>query len=736
MIEKRIFPVTGMTCASCVLGVEKALAAQPGVEGVNVNLATNTAEVRYNEAQVDDRTLRAAVLAAGYDLIIIADPAQAAATAEAEQQQRYRALRLRTIAAIVLAVPIVIIGMFIMHAPWANVTMWVLATPVVFLLGRQFFVNAWKQARHGQANMDTLVALSTGIAYLFSVFNTLFPAFWTSRGLEPHVYFEPAAVVIAFVLLGKWLEERAKAGTAGAIRRLMGLTPDVVRRIGADGHAHEVPLAEVVVGEVLQVRPGERIAVDGLITEGESHINESAISGESMPVLRNAGSPVLAGTINGQGSFRMRATKVGADTLLARIVRTVQQAQGSKAPVQKLVDRVAAVFVPVVIGIALLSFALWWLLGGTEQLAHGLMAMVTVLVIACPCALGLATPTAIMVGVGRGAEMGILIKDAVSLERAHAITAVVLDKTGTLTEGRPEVVESVGLDPQSMAILHAIASRSEHPLSDAAARHVRERVGGGLAVSDFESITGKGVKATVQGKACLLGSRRLLDEHGVPVPLDRVQATAAWQRAGYTVIWLASEGEAVAAMAIADRIRPSAAPALARLKELGLSVHMQTGDGQRTAKSVADALGITDHRSELLPADKAGYVKQLQARGEVVAMVGDGINDAEALALADVSIAMGKGSDVAMDVAAMTLMRSDLELLPRSIALSRRTVRTIRQNLFWAFIYNVIGIPIAAGVLYPFTGFLLDPMIAGAAMALSSVSVVANSLRLRGAALW
>jgi Cu2+-exporting ATPase len=724
-----------MTCASCVLGVEKAISALRGVENVNVNLATNTAEVHYNGTQVDDRALRAAVLAAGYDLIIIADPAKSAAAAEAEQQQRYRALRLRTIAAIVLAVPIVIIGMFIMHAAWANITLWVLTTPVVFVLGRQFFVNAWKQARHGQANMDTLVALSTGVAYAFSVFNTLYPAFWSSRGLEPHVYFEPAAVVIAFVLLGKWLEERAKAGTAGAIHKLMGLTPDTVRRIGSDGHAHEVPLAEVVAGDVLQVHPGERIAVDGLVTEGESHIDESAISGESMPVHRSAGSPVLAGTINGQGSFRMRATKVGADTLLARIVRTVQQAQGSKAPVQKLVDRVAAVFVPVVIGLALLSFGLWWSIGGTEQLAHGLLAMVTVLVIACPCALGLATPTAIMVGVGRGAELGILIKDAVSLEKAHAITAVVLDKTGTLTEGRPEVVDSIGLDAQYRTVLQAIASRSEHPLSDAAARFVQERVGEGPAVNDYESITGKGVKATVNGMACLLGSRRLLDEQGVQVPLDRVQATAAWQRAGHTVIWLAFGGEAIAAMAIADRIRPSAAPALARLKELGLSIHMQTGDGQRTAKAVADALGITDHRSELLPADKASYVKQLQAQGETVAMVGDGINDAEALALADVSIAMGKGSDVAMDVAAMTLMRADLELLPAAIALSRRTVRTIRQNLFWAFIYNIIGIPIAAGLLYPINGFLLDPMLAGAAMALSSVSVVTNSLRLKRATL-
>ena len=730
MSTSRTFPVTGMTCASCVLGVEQALAAVPGVEEVQVNLATNTAQVRYL-SPADEVRLRAAVLAAGYDLITIADPAEAAARAEAEQEKRYRAIRSKALLGLVLAVPVVVVGMGFMHAYWANALLWVLSTVVVFGLGGQFFVQAWRQAKHRKANMDTLVALSTGTAYAFSVFNMLMPRFWTERGLEAHVYFEPAAVVVAFVLLGKWLEERAKAGTASAIRKLMGLTPDRVQRVEADGHVAEVPLAEVLQGQLLQVRPGERIAVDGRVTEGESHVDESAISGEAMPVHKIMGSVVLAGTVNKHGSFRMEATKVGADTLLARMVRTVQQAQGSKAPVQRLVDRIAAVFVPVVMGIALLTLVLWWALAGPDHLAHGVLSMITVLVIACPCALGLATPTAIMVGVGRGAELGVLIKDAESLERGRSITAVVLDKTGTLTEGSPRVVETQGLEGVSGALLHALASRSEHPLSHAAADHLHAQADVRSVVEGMESITGKGLKARVDGRACLFGSRRLLDEQGVQVPLERVQATAAWQRQGHTVVWFAVDGEAVAALGIADRIRPSAKPALERLQAMGISVHMRTGDGMRTSKAVADALGITDHRAELLPADKAAFVKQLQVQGHVVAMVGDGINDAEALALADVSMAMGKGSDVAMEVAMVTLLRPDLQLIPATISLSRSTVRTIRQNLFWAFVYNVLGIPLAAGVLYPVNGFLLDPMLAGAAMALSSVSVVLSSLRLR-----
>jgi Cu2+-exporting ATPase len=554
------------------------------------------------------------------------------------------------------------------------------------------------------------------------------------------VYFEAAAVIITFILLGKYLEERAKAGTGSAIKKLMGLRPNTVLREDADGRTHEVSIAEVNVDDILLVRPGESIAVDGEVIDGESYVDESMISGEPVPMAKSAGAPLLAGTINQKGSLRMRAQKVGAATLLAQIVRTVQEAQGSKAPVQKLVDKVAAVFVPVVIGIALLSAITWWILGGEHAFTQGLLALVTVLVIACPCALGLATPTAIMAGMGKGAGNGILIKDAESLERARKITAIVLDKTGTITEGKPEVVEAQGLDDaEAAAALLAIESRSEHPLAEAVVRHLRphprplsEGEGSRVAVATaFESLTGKGAQATIGGTTWYVGNQRLMEENGIRIDARWREKERAWGEAAHTVIWLADGKQVRAAVAIADRIKLTAMEAIAKLKADGIQVYMQTGDARRTAQAVAKAVGIDDFRSEVLPKDKAAFVSGLQQMGHVVAMVGDGINDSEALAKADVGIAMGKGSDIAMDVARITLIRSDLNAIPRAIRLSRKTVRLIHQNLFWAFIYNVLGIPIAAGVLYPINGFLLDPMIAGAAMALSSVSVVSNSLRLR-----
>ena len=767
---KQTFPVTGMTCASCVLHVEKALKAEPGVEAVSVNLATNTAQVSWQEGRTDSQHLQQAVRNAGYDLLV-SDEGDAVAEAEKIQAERLHGLKRKLIASLVLSIPLVVIGMFLMHEPWANLTMWALSTPVVLLFGRQFFVNAWKQAKHRTANMDTLVALSTGVAYLFSVFNMAWPDFWTSRGLEPHVYFEAAAVIITFILLGKFLEERAKAGTSSAIKKLMGLRPNTVLREAADGTTREVPIADINVDDLLVVRPGESIAVDGEVVGGESYVDESMLSGEPVPVAKTAGASLLAGTINQKGSLRMRAQKVGAATLLAQIVRTVQEAQGSKAPVQKLVDKVAAVFVPVVMGIALLSAIAWWIFGGEHAFTQGLLALVTVLVIACPCALGLATPTAIMAGMGKGAENGILIKDAESLERARHITAIVLDKTGTITEGKPEVQEAVGLDDaEATAALYAIESRSEHPLAEAVVRYLNagerrivnsERTTSlgtihhspttihhspttihhspttihHSPITAFESLTGKGASATIAGTTWLVGNRRLLEEHGIGITGAWREHEKRWQEHAHTVIWLADGSNIRAALAIADRIKPTAAEAIARLKKAGIKVYMQTGDARRTAQAVAQAVGIDDFRSEVLPKDKRAFVEGLQQQGHVVAMVGDGINDSEALAKADVSIAMGKGSDIAMDVARMTLISTDLNAIPRAITLSRKTVNLIRQNLFWAFIYNIIGIPIAAGVLYPFNGFLLDPMIAGAAMALSSVSVVSNSLRLRWARL-
>lgn len=742
--RKRTFPVTGMTCASCVASVESMLLATPGVLKAAVNLATNTVQVEYVPGVIDERGMRQAIQSIGYDLLI-GEEQDAAADMEAIQRERLTDLKRRLWASLALSIPLVVIGMFLMHEPWANLVMWALSTPVVLFFGRPFFINAWKQAKHRSANMDTLVALSTGVAYLFSVFNTAYPSFWTSRGLMPHVYFEAAAVVIAFILLGKFLEERAKAGTGSAIKKLMGLRPNTVLREAADGSTREVPIADVNVDDILVVRPGENIAVDGEVLSGESYVDESMLSGEPVPVAKTPGAKLLAGTINQKGSLRMRAEKVGAATLLANIVRAVQQAQGSKAPVQQLVDKVAAVFVPIVIGIAILSAIVWWIFGGEHAFTQGLLALVTVLVIACPCALGLATPTAIMAGMGKGAENGILIKDAESLERARHITAIVLDKTGTITEGKPDVLEAIGLDDTEVAgALLRIESRSKHPLAEAVVRHLNsdavasthrvDRNGPG-DLAHFEDITGKGVKATISGTTWLVGNRRLLEEHGVAIAGAWREHEQRWQEAAYTVVWLADDKQVRAAIAITDRIKPSAAEAIARLRKAGIKVYMQTGDARRTAQAVAKAVGIDDFRSEVLPKDKGAFVAGLQQQGHVVAMVGDGINDSEALAKADVSIAMGKGSDIAMDVARMTLISTDLLAIPRAIQLSRRTVSLIRQNLFWAFIYNIIGIPIAAGVLYPINGFLLDPMIAGAAMALSSVSVVSNSLRLRWARL-
>ncbi|MBP7513093.1 MAG: heavy metal translocating P-type ATPase [Flavobacteriales bacterium] len=733
---RRTFPVTGMTCASCVSSVESMLLAQPGVLKAAVNLATNSVQVEYVPGVIQERRMRAVIQSIGYDLVL-GEEREVAADLESLQRERLATLRWKLWASIALTVPAMVVGMVWEHATWATYVQWAMATPVVLVFGSQFFINAWKQAKHRSANMDTLVAIGTGTAYVFSIFNTLNPSFWTARGLMPHVYFEAASSVVTFILLGKLLEERAKAGTSSAIKKLMGLRPSTVLREGADGQPQEVPIADVNVEDILVVRPGESIAVDGEVIGGESYVDESMISGEPIPVAKIPGAHVLAGTINQKGSLRMRAQKVGSATLLAQIVRAVQDAQGSKAPVQKLVDRIAAIFVPIVIGIAVLSAIAWWVLGGEHAFTQGLLAFVTVLVIACPCALGLATPTAIMAGMGKGAENGILIKDAESLERARNITAIVLDKTGTITEGKPEVVEAMGLEDAALAsALFAIESRSEHPLAEAVVRHLHSTgVRQAPAIGGFESLTGKGVKAVVNDTTWFVGSRRLLEEHGISIGEEYRDTEKRWQEAAHTVIWFADAKEVRAAIAIADRIKPSAMEAIARLKAAGVKVFMQTGDSRRTAQAVSKAVGIDDFRSEVLPTDKAAFVTALQQKGHVVAMVGDGINDSEALAKADVSIAMGQGSDIAMDVARMTLISTDLNAIPRAITLSRKTVNLIRQNLFWAFIYNVLGIPIAAGILYPINGFVLSPMIAGAAMAFSSVSVVSNSLRLRWARL-
>lgn len=709
------------------------LKATTGVKDAAVNFANQSAMVEYDPALTQPSDLQQAVRAIGYDLVVDVEDPQA--VKEEAQRKHYEEVKRRTIWSSVLSVPVVIMGMFYMDTPYSNYVSMVLSAPVVFFFGRTFFVHAWKQARHGKANMDTLVALSTGIAFLFSMFNTFFPEFWHDRGLHAHVYYEAAAVIVTFISLGKLLEERAKSNTGSAIRKLMGLQPKTVWTV-RDGIEKEIPISSVNVGDTLLVRPGEKIPVDGSVRAGSSYVDESMITGEPVGVEKKSGDKVFTGTINQKGSFQMTADKVGRDTVLAHIIKMVQEAQGSKAPVQKLVDKIAGIFVPVVMGISVLTFVAWMVLGGENAFTHALLTSVTVLVIACPCALGLATPTAIMVGVGKGAENNILIKDAESLELAHRVDAIVLDKTGTITEGKPVVTEMNWIGGAETRahyrdVLYTIEFQSEHPLAQAIIEKMKGENSQSVILEHFESITGNGVHARFKGIDYFLGNGKLMENNGVSITREVGEQVSAWQQEARTVIYFSNHKDVLAIIAISDKVKATSKSAIEALQNKGIDVYMLTGDNPQTARAVAQQVGLKNFKAEVLPADKAAFVKQLQAEGRVVAMVGDGINDSHALAQADVSIAMGKGSDIAMDVAKMTLITSDLNSIPRALNLSTKTVIGIRQNLFWAFIYNVIGIPVAAGILFPVNGFLLDPMIAGAAMALSSLSVVTNSLRLK-----
>lgn len=723
------FPVLDMSCAACATRVEKTLNRQPGVYHAQVNYAAATATVEYNPQECTPETLKDAIQNAGYDLVIETN-AQKEKIAEDAHSRKYRQLKQRTIFSLMLSVPVAIIGMCFMDWTYANYVMWILSTPVVFWLGRDFYRNAWKQLKHRTSNMDTLVAVSTGIAYTFSLFNLFWPEFWLSRGIHPHVYFEAASVIISFILLGRLLEEKAKGNTSEAIKKLMGRQPATVTILTPEGQLKEIPVEQVQQGQRLVVKPGNRIAVDGTVYEGSSYVDESMITGEPLPTEKIPGAKVYAGTINQKGSFSFIADKVGSETVLAHIIRMVQDAQGSKAPVQQLVDRIAAIFVPTILSIAVLSFLVWIWLDSSNGFTHGLLAAVTVTIIACPCALGLATPTAIMVGIGKGAENGILIKDAESLETARKVNAIVLDKTGTLTEGRPTVTDISDPLLQSPLgdVLFTLESASEHPLAQAIVQYQTRQI---LPMEEFESLTGLGVRGKINGTYYYAGNRRLLETHHLTVSPALTEEAARLSQEAKTVIWLADSQQALGLVAIADRIKPTSKEAVRQLQEMGISTYMLTGDNPETAQRIAAQCGITHFQAEVLPQQKAQFIKDLQKEGKIVAMVGDGINDSAALAQADLSIAMGKGSDIAMDVAKMTLISSDLNKITDAIRLSQATVRTIRENLFWAFIYNLIGIPVAAGILYPINGFLLNPMIAGAAMAMSSVSVVSNSLRLK-----
>lgn len=716
-VTRKNFPVTGMGCAACVARVENTLKNQKGVAGASVSLASNSAQVDYDPQVVSAGDLKKAVQDAGYDLLVPEDAddesdldAESAAEAEAERQREddYQALRRDMILAVVLAALIMLVGMGFQPFPGKGWVLAVMAAVSVFWCGRRFIRTAWKQARHGSSNMDTLVALSTCISFFFSLFNLIFPQVWTSRGLEARLYFESSSMIVAFILLGRVLEERAKRGTTASIRQLIGLQPRQV---------------SVRVGELVQVRPGERIPVDGVVAKGSSFVDESMLTGEPLPDRKEPGSPVYAGTINQKGALTVRAEKVGKDTMLSAIIRMVRDAQGSKARIQQTVDKVAAIFVPVIIGISLLTFLCWAFLAD-DGIARGLLSMVTVLVIACPCSLGLATPTALISGIGKGASQGILIRDADSLQVASQVSTVVLDKTGTLTVGHPEVTDIQWIDDTARqdgeGILKAMEARSEHPLAEAILRSLSE-VDAADGVEAFESMPGEGIRAVHGGRRYFVGNR---------AP-QKCSISDTWRAEGKTVMFFHDYERVLAVIAVADAIRDSSARAVRQLKDAGVKAVLLTGDNEDAARVVASQVGIEEVHAGMFPQDKALYIKNLQVSGKKVAMVGDGINDSAALAQADLSVAMGQGSDITISTAMVTIVASDLEKLPQLFKLSRKTSRIIRENLGWAFLYNVIAVPVAAGLFYPVSGFVLNPMIAAAAMALSSVLVVTNSLRLR-----
>jgi Cu+-exporting ATPase len=748
--EELTLPITGMTCAACVRRVENALRQVKGVTAATVNLATEKATVRFDPTQVGRSTLVAAVEKAGYG-VAPEDAAQpAAAGAEAvdhETRRRQRELRVM-LAQFAGSFVVAILLMAIMFGPhWFYLPWWrwsmedtflfqlVLATPVMFWAGWRFYSSAFRAARHREVNMNTLVTIGTLAAWAYSVFVTFFTDVIHQAGIMAEVYFDSAVMIISLITLGKYLETRAKGQTAGAIKRLLGLQAKTARVI-RDGEEIAVPISEVRVGDLVRVRPGEKVPVDGIVIEGRSTVDESMLTGESIPVEKNVGDTVIGATMNTTGSFIFRATKVGSDTTLAQIVRLVEQAQGSKAPIQRLADAFVSYFVPVVLVVAAIVFAVWYLWGPYPSFTLALVATVSVLIIACPCAMGLATPTAIMVGTGKGAEHGVLIRSGEALESAHKITAIVLDKTGTLTRGKPsvtDIVPAAGWRAEEVLRLAAVAELgSEHPLAQAIVERARATDLDLTAdVTDFEALSGRGVTVAVDGLPVLLGNAVLMRERGVSVgALEPAWASLA--EAGKTPVYLAVNGEAVGVIGVADTIKPEAPEAVAELQALGLEVWMLTGDNRLTAAAVAKELGIAHVLSEVLPEQKAAKVAELQAAGKVVAMVGDGINDAPALAQADLGIAIGTGTDVAIEASDITLVGGDLRGVVTAIALSRKTISIIKSNLFWAFAYNIVLIPVAAGVLFPFTGALLNPALAAAAMALSSVSVVTNSLRLRG----
>ncbi len=738
--EMATFGVTGMTCASCSARIERALRRLPGVESANVNLASEKASVAFDPTVVSLADFRKAVEDAGYGMVEEAVKAgEAGPDAQALATRREIAVvRNKMISALALGV-LIFVGSFPEWFPWVpsflnnRYLLWALATPVQFWAGWQFYKGAWATAKHFSTNMSTLIAVGTSAAYLYSAAAILFPEFFMATGQMPELYFDTAAIIIGLILLGKFLEARAKGQTGEAIKKLMGMQAKTARVI-RDGQEVDIPVEAVRIGDVILVRPGEKIPVDGVVTEGRSAVDESMITGESIPIEKGPADQVIGATMNKVGSFKFEATKVGKDTVLAQIIKLVEEAQGSKAPIQRLADVISSYFVPAVIGIATLTFIVWWIFGPAPSFTHALLNFVAVLIIACPCALGLATPTAIMVGTGKGAENGVLIRSGEALETAHKIKAIILDKTGTLTQGKPVVTDLVGANGTSVEVLLSLAASaergSEHPLGEAIVSAARDRGLELVEPTEFSAVPGHGIEATVNGKRLLLGNQKLLQDRGYS--LDGLAGKAVeLSDQGKTPMFVVTDGQVAGIVAVADTIKAGSKEAVAQLHKMGIEVAMLTGDNKRTANAIAAQLGIDRVLAEVLPEQKAEEVKKLQAEGKIVAMVGDGINDAPALAQANVGIAIGTGTDVAMEAADITLMSGDVRGVVTAIRLSKQTMRTIKQNLFWAFFYNVALIPLAAGAFYPFFGILLNPIFAGVAMATSSVSVVSNSLRLR-----
>ncbi len=727
------YPVVGMTCASCAISLETYLAHLDGLKSVAVNYPSESIEVTYDEDIFDVNQLVVKAKEIGYQ-IVLSSESDAKVEVGLIADKRLSTLRNRLIVALVFSSPVFVLSMFF-HGmfDWQNVLLFFLTIPVITYSGAPFFKNAWIRLSHRTTNMDTLVALSTGIAFIFSTLNTFWPSLLAIGDAEGHVYFESAVVIITFILLGKYLEERAKHKTAEAIKKLMGLTPAncwVIR----NGEEIEVNTKDILRGDLVVVKPGGKIPVDGRVKKGESYVDESMITGEPIAVPKIKGDPVIAGTVNQNGSMRILADKIGSDTVLAGIIQLVTKAQNSKPAIQKWVDKIASIFVPIVIVIAAISAVVWYLIGPDPRLVYAITTSITVLIVACPCALGLATPTALMVGIGLGSKNGILIRDAQALETLYKSDVIVLDKTGTLTTGKPEVKKEVWIDndikENFLPALMSIASESGHPLSDAIViRHKSEA--SREPVKDFRNVVGQGVIASINDDQYFIGSQRLINSNNITLPLPIETSLADWQSEPFSIVFFANKEKVLGLFAIGDTVKENAREFINELNRTGIEPYILSGDNDSAVKHVAQQLGVAQFAGNQSPTDKAEVIKALQVKGKVVTMVGDGVNDAGALAQADIGIAMGSGTDIAMESAGVTLMYSDLGHVVKAVKLSKATIKTVKQNLFWAFIYNIIAIPLAAGLLFPINGFLLHPMIAGAAMSFSSVSVLMNSLRLK-----